>query len=258
LDTDARGPMKKKGDGDDDAFMMSYTALMILLLTFMIVMVTMSTFKEPRFRKAIGSVRGALSFLPHAGADNMAMTGHAGILPEETLAKALREESLADKEYRKAVQNAKDTAGLPEYEDLEVIETNDGLSIRIWDALIFPSGDDVIHPEVLPVLDVVAKIAEIRPGRVSVVGHTCDLPISTPRFPSNWELSIARAVSVVKYLSTKGVPADSLFAYGVADTRPLVPNTSREFRQRNRRVEIYISNALKRRDRPTSRVEKQH
>jgi chemotaxis protein MotB len=249
LATDGPARKKNKGGDDDDAFMMSYTALMILLLTFMIVMVTMSTFKEPRFRSAIGSVRGALSFLPHAGAENLAMTGHSGILPEETLAKALREESVADKEYRKAVQDAKDAAGMPEFEELEVIETRDGLHVRIWDALMFPTGDAVIHPEIYPVLDVIAKIAEIRPGKVSVVGHTCDLPIATKEFPSNWELSIARAVSVVKYLNTAGVPADSLFAYGVADTRPLLPNTSREFRQKNRRVEIYISNALKRKDR---------
>jgi len=241
--------IKKKADEDDDsAFMMSYTALMILLLTFMIVMVTMSTFKEPRFRSAIGSVRGALSFLPYSGGENMAMTGHAGVLPEESLAKGLREESVQDKEYRETVQEVKSVAGMPEFTDLEVLETDQGLAIRIWDALMFPTGNADIHEEVLPVLDIVAKIAEIRPGKVSVVGHTCDLPIATAQYPSNWDLSIARAVSVVHYLNTKGVPADSLFAYGVADSRPLLANTSRENRERNRRVEIFISNVLKRRE----------
>jgi chemotaxis protein MotB len=237
-----------KKEGEDDVFMMSYTALMILLLTFMIVMVTLSTFKEPRFRRAIGSVRGALSFLPHSGGDELAMTGHSGVLPEEALAKGLREESLKDKEYRETVQSFKGIAKKPTFTDLEVLETNDGLAIRIWDALMFPTGDADIYPEVLPVLDLVARIAEIRPGKVSVVGHTCDLPIATAQYPSNWELSIARAISVVRYLNTRGVPADSLFAYGVADTRPLVPNTSRDNRQKNRRVEIYISNVLKRRE----------
>ena len=159
--TDAEGRPKKKAGGDGDAFMMSYTALMILLLTFMIVMVTMSTFKEPRFRSAIGSVRGALSFLPHSGGENLAMTGHSGVLPEETLAKGLREESMQDKEYREAVQEVKGVSQMPEFTDLEVIETNEGLAIRIWDALMFPTGNADIHPEVLPVLDIVAKIAEI-------------------------------------------------------------------------------------------------
>jgi chemotaxis protein MotB len=250
MGTDAAGPVRKKrADDDNSAFMMSYTALMILLLTFMIVMVTMSTFKEPRFRSAIGSVRGALSFLPYSGGDNMAMTGHSGVLPEESLAKGLREESIGEKEYREAVQEVKSVAGMPEFTDLEVLETDDGLAIRIWDALMFPTGNADIHREVLPVLDIVARIAEIRPGKVSVVGHTCDLPISTAEYPSNWELSISRAVSVVHYLNEKGVPADSLFAYGVADTRPLIPNTSRENRERNRRVEIFISNVLKKRER---------
>lgn len=246
--TDVKRRRGKQDDGDDDAFMMSYTALMILLLTFMIVMVTMSTFKEPRFRSAIGSVRGALSFLPHAGGEDLALTGHSGVLPEEALAKGLREESVQDKEYREAVQQVKGFVDMPEFTDLEVLETDDGLAIRIWDALMFPTGGAEVHPEILPVLDIVAKIAEIRPGKVSVVGHTCDLPIATAEYPSNWELSIDRALSVMHYLNDRGVPADSVFAYGVADSRPLVPNISRENRERNRRVEIYISNVLKKRE----------
>jgi chemotaxis protein MotB len=248
LTSETGGPVRKPDDEDDSAFMTSFTALMILLLTFMIVMVTMSTFREPRFRKAIGSVKGALSVLPHAGSNNMAMSGHSGVLPEEVLAQGLREESTEDREYREAVQGIKDTASLPDFSGMEVVESDEGLAIRIWDALMFASGHADLKSEILPVLDVVAKIAELRPGKISVVGHTCDLPISTVRFPSNWELSITRAVNVVHYLNSKGVPADSLYAYGLADTKPLVPNTSRENREKNRRVEIYISNALKKRE----------
>ena len=71
-----------------------------------------------------------------------------------------------------------------------------------------------------------------------VEGHTDDVPISTSRFPSNWELSAARAGSAVRYLSRGGVPASRLRAIGFADTRPLVPNTNTENRGKNRRIEF--------------------
>jgi chemotaxis protein MotB len=74
-----------------------------------------------------------------------------------------------------------------------------------------------------------------------VEGHTDNIPISTAKFPSNWELSTARAMSVVKYLyKVEGISASKLAAVGHGEYRPLVPNTTRENRSRNRRVEIFI------------------
>jgi len=80
------------------------------------------------------------------------------------------------------------------------------------------------------------------PGQaVQVQGHTDDLPISTARFPSNWELSSARATSVLRYLEqTSGLPARKLVAQGYGEFRPLVPNSSMGNRAQNRRVELYV------------------
>ena len=241
------GVRAKKQDEADDTFMVSFASLMILLLTFMILMVTLAQFKEPRFRKAIGSVKGAFSFLPHSGGDNLLEDGSSGFLPEERLARATmeegEEETEVDSEYDEIVREIMRKADLPDLDGLVIEETSRGLTVSISDALMFERGGDGIRPEVIPVLDLVAEAVNSRPGKVSVVGNTCDLPIDTYKVPSNWELSILRAISVVRRLEAAGVPPESLFAYGLADQCPVARNDSEEGRSRNRRVEIYIAHA---------------
>ena len=232
-------PGRRKGGEEEDSFMVTYVSLMILLLTFMILMVTLASFKEPRFRKAIGSVKGALSFLPHKGGESMALKGHAGLLPQEMLARGTSEEQ-EEKTYEENVKKIKAQAEKPEFAGVEVLDIESGIALRIADPLMFDKGKADLKPGILPILDLVAEIVRSKPGKISVVGNTCDLPISTPEFPSNWELSMARALSIVHYLESKGVPPEQLYAYGLADQKPIVPNDSEENRKKNRRVEIYV------------------
>ena len=97
-------------------------------------------------------------------------------------------------------------------------------------------------------LDEVSKVIETTSHKthlIEVEGHTDDVPINTPRFPSNWELSSSRASNVVKYLIIKGIDKSRLKAAGFADSRPkqdLQPNQGfdNEMRAANRRVVIYI------------------
>jgi chemotaxis protein MotB len=220
--------------------MVSYSALMILLLTFMILMVTLSTFKEPRFRSAMGSVRGAFTFFPQSGGSRPLATGGAGFLPQRMLAQSAYEED-KDKPYRETIKEMKKRANLPGLAGFEIEEVEKGLAIRVSDALMFERGNAKLKYDILPLLDLVAKAVRLKPGRVSVVGNTCDLPISTHAFPSNWELSIVRAVNVLHYLEANAVPPESLFAYGRADQCPIVPNDTEEDRSRNRRVEIFVT-----------------
>lgn len=229
----------KKGGGDEDSFMVTYVSLMILLLTFMILMVTLAQIKEPRFRKAMGSVKGAFSFMPFAGGKDQLHNGSVGFLPQEVPMKG--DEAKEKSEYEKAVEAIKKQSGSGNYEGLELEETSKGLKMRISDVLLFEKGKSNLKPEALPVLALATNAIKARPGRVLVVGHTCDLPISTREFPSNWELSISRAVNVVHYLESHGVPPESLYALGVADEVPLVPNDSEANRRKNRRVEIFLS-----------------
>jgi chemotaxis protein MotB len=237
-------PASRKKDEDDDGFMVSFAALMILLLTFMILLVTLASFREPKFRRAIGSVRGALSFLPHAVGKGPQQAGGAGVLPEEILAEAVYVETEHERAYRVAIQKLRRRSGMPELAGLEIDEKETGLAIRVADALIFDRGRAELKYDILPVLDLIAEAVRAKPGRISIVGNTCDLPISTHEFPSNWELSVVRAVNVLHYFESRSVPPESLFAYGLADQCPIVPNDSEANRCRNRRVEILVSHTV--------------
>jgi chemotaxis protein MotB len=113
--------------------------------------------------------------------------------------------------------------------------------IRFPSHVVYPSGSDTILPATLDLLDRVSKALSQTNGQLVVSGHTDNIPISTERYRSNWDLSSARAASVVHFLLRQNlIDPSRISATGFADSRPLVPNDSAENRARNRRVEISI------------------
>ena len=116
--------------------------------------------------------------------------------------------------------------------------------------VLFPSGQAAMSPEGLATLDPLAtaiveleaKIPKEVNWALQVDGHTDSRPIASPLFPSNWELSTARAVSVVKYLISRGVPAKRLVAAGYGEFQPLEDGNSEEILRRNRRIELKLTN----------------
>jgi chemotaxis protein MotB len=124
---------------------------------------------------------------------------------------------------------------------LEFEEKEEGLCIIMRDDLLFNIGRAEINPESVSVLKQIGNSFKNFEGGVMVEGHTDNLPIDTERFPSNWELSTARAVSVVRYLTEEvGVDPMVLSAVGYGDTKPRVPNDTPENRRKNRRVKIIL------------------
>ncbi len=117
-----------------------------------------------------------------------------------------------------------------------------GIRLILQEKLLFESGSADIKPEMRPVLDKLYEIIKDLPNSVEVEGHTDSIPISTERFPSNWELSTARASTIVRYFIAKGINPERLKASGYADTKPMASNTTPEGRAQNRRVEIVILN----------------
>jgi chemotaxis protein MotB len=117
-----------------------------------------------------------------------------------------------------------------------------GLVVSILsDEVLFAPGSAELRPEGMIVVDTVADALASLPNRIAVEGHTDDVPISTGRFPSNWELSTARAGAVLRYLVDRhGIPQSRLEAGGYADQRPLESNATPEGRARNRRVDIAV------------------
>jgi chemotaxis protein MotB len=118
-----------------------------------------------------------------------------------------------------------------------------GLIITLGEKGVFDSGSDQIKPEGKALLDELATSLVSVGNYIRVEGHTDNVPISNPRFPSNWELSTARATVVVCYLiQTYSLKAEMLSAAGYSEYRPVASNDTEEGKARNRRVDIIILN----------------
>jgi chemotaxis protein MotB len=117
-----------------------------------------------------------------------------------------------------------------------------GLVIRVLtDRLLFPSGSATLIPQAQPLLGEIAALVNVdRTHPVAVEGNTDDVPIHGGAFPSNWELSTARASMVVRFLISRGVYPQRLSASGYADLRPIASNATATGRASNRRVEIVL------------------
>ncbi len=132
-------------------------------------------------------------------------------------------------------------------EEINIISNQHELLIALKDTVPFASGKAELRQDFLPLLQKVAAIARSQPDiMLEILGHTDDVPISTPEFPSNWELSSARASRVARYLMKNGVDPTRFSIQGYGYFRPLLPNTSTENRGANRRAEIRLYKPSKR------------
>jgi chemotaxis protein MotB len=126
--------------------------------------------------------------------------------------------------------------GLPPEVDISATERK--VTIVVRERILFASGSATLQPAAIDLLRTLAPSLVSLPGSITVEGHSDDLAISTIRFPSNWELSAARAAAVVRALAGMGIPSVRLGALGLADSRPVTGDPAR--RAENRRVEIVI------------------
>lgn len=125
-------------------------------------------------------------------------------------------------------------------DDIDVLVEAGSISFRISDEILFPSGEADLTDRGLEVLGRLIPVLQASDHRITVEGHTDDVPIATERFPSNWELATGRATRVVRFLQGQGIAATRLQATGLADTRPIADNATEEGRAQNRRVELVL------------------
>ncbi len=128
-------------------------------------------------------------------------------------------------------------------DDIEVIREAGRIRFRISSEILFPSGGAGLQDSGYLALDPLIPVLMANDLHITVAGHTDDVPISNSIYPSNWELSSARAGSVIRYLVETGIRAQRLTAVGYAATRPLQSNTSASGRAANRRVEISLGSS---------------
>lgn len=139
-------------------------------------------------------------------------------------------ESLVDQLEEEILSNA-----------LSVSYDADKVVVRFSEATTFPSGSDELKDEMFPILEKIENVLSSCQGDITVSGYTDDLPVNSSRYRSNWDLSAARAVSVVHQLIFNNkLDVNRVIAAGRAETNPLAPNDSPENRAKNRRVEISV------------------
>ena len=225
---------KKKAECEEGVpgWMVSYGDMMSLLLTFFVLIVSFSSMQESKFQSAMASIQKALGALPKNSGVNAKMT-------------MFNDQQQRDMdEMINEVQEMKEKIkGLNLEDQVKVTLTEKGAHIVISDPMLFDLGSEKLRSGVVPALDVVADLISGNDStEIIVEGHTDNWPINSSKFPSNWELSAARALSVVKYFAfKKNFDPGRFAAVGYGEYRPLKPNTSVENRAANRRVEIYVN-----------------
>ncbi len=222
---------KKKKPPEEGApeWMTTYGDMMTLLMTFFVLLFSFSSIQESKFKNAIGSLKGALGVLLMNPKVMSQVKSDPRFLPQKD-----RQLSHAIKAVRKLSEEGNFKG------QIRLIKTEKGYLISISNPVMFEVGQAEIKSELYPVLEKIAEVIKAKPMEVRVIGHTCNLPIHTSQFPSNWELSATRAINVVKYFEFKGIPGVKFSAEGRSKYSPIVPNDSEEKRRLNRRVEIYL------------------
>jgi chemotaxis protein MotB len=256
-----------------EAWAIPYGDLITLLLAFFVVMYSMSSVNEGKYRilsdSLVAAFRGAPSTTapinvgepakgkggdahlsgvsptalmklkdprPLPEADDPGRSGRGDGGPGAGPARHDSREALfymAD-EVRKALQS------LIDRKMVKVRQSALTLEVEIRTDILFPSGVATVDPQAVPVIQKVADILKPFPNAIRVEGHTDNRPISTALFPSNWELSAARAANVVQLFTRSGIDSQRMEVLGLGENRPVADNATIEGRNANRRVVIVV------------------
>lgn len=233
-----------------ERWLVSYADFITLLFAFFVVMYAISSVNESKYRvlsESLGSAFGkqgpALPGPPVAPDVNPAMLPtHIKPVIDKKGSLALRREREDLTGLARGIQKA--LAPLVAQGQVRVTQTPRGISVEINASVLFAPGDASLSHESIQALKAVASVLKEDTHAIRVEGHTDNVPISTPFFPSNWELSAVRASSVVRLFVENGIAEDRLVAVGYGATRPVASNDTPEGRLRNRRVQLMILSSL--------------
>lgn len=234
-----------------ERWLVSYADFITLLFAFFVVMYAISSVNEGKYKVLSNSLVNAFKNVTgEVGGQPIAILQGAPLLPPKPVAKPdrLPEQQKPDTlraEQRQKMRNVADEImqalqPLVAQGKVRLLETSRGVTIEINDSILFALGQANLQPQSASALQAVASVLAGSDFPITIEGHTDNVPISTPQFPSNWELSALRATTVLRLFNDAGVDAARLTAIGYGDTRPVETNTTTEGRARNRRVSILI------------------
>lgn len=258
MDDDA--PKKDGGNAGAPAWVMTFADLMSLLMCFFVLLLSFSEMDVQKYKQIAGSMKVAFGVQREVRAHqipkgtSVVKKEFSPAKPQPTVLNEVRQHTvdlsrrkldLAENAVKTSQATARSLAASLKDEiksgKVEVETEGSKIIVRILEKGSFVSGSAELDDEFKPVLDKIRdSLAKVQ-GKIKISGHTDDLPIFTNRFRSNWELSAARATSVLHALTEDSeFPTSRFELIGSADTKPRVPNDSEENRAKNRRVDIVI------------------
>jgi len=240
-----------------ERWLVSYADFITLMFAFFVVMFASSQTDKGKAAQVSESIRKALEenqiataiagilggTVDDKGKGNAMLKGPGGAKPEavypearqQILAELLPSLEFLSKELKEEIASGK----------LQIKLQSRGLVVSLMEAAFFPSGEDAIDPRTYPTLDKIASAIHALPNPVRLEGHTDSVPIHNARFASNWELSAARAVAMLRLLNQRfQIPFERMAIAGYAEIIPAETNETAEGRARNRRVDLVILNKI--------------
>jgi chemotaxis protein MotB len=228
---------KKKAAGKDNAerWLLTYADLITLLMVFFVLLFAMSTTDAKKFQELAGSLRRAFNVNVLQGAQPVSLsnTSSGG-------SAVIQLENQDFQRIQQLIQQAEQQAQINP-QDVSAQITSEGIAVTVSGALLFYNGTNQIKPEGVALLQHIGAYIATLPNPVRVEGHTDDIPEQSAAYPTNWELSAARAVAVVRFfVEVMQVAPQRLSAVGFGQYQPIVPNDTRAHREQNRRAVIVI------------------
>lgn len=229
------------GGGNEAAWMATFADMMSLLLTFFILLLSFSTMDIIKFKQALSSIKEAFGVQYLHDGDHEAVADDIVQIfdTEKTPELAVLEDQALLKELREAIAGEQNDGRL----EVESVPGR-GVVLRVNGEVLYRQGEAELRTEAAPILKRIAELATAAPHQVMIEGHTDDVPIRTAQFPSNWELSTARAITAMRFLVGAGVAGARVGVAGYADLRPLEANDSDTHRAANRRVEFVFMRSM--------------
>ncbi|MCP3741125.1 flagellar motor protein MotS [Rossellomorea sp. BNER] len=209
-------------------WMVTFSDLITLVLVFFILLFSMSQIDVNKFKAIAGSLN-----------NDEILEYNSSIVPSDTPKEKDEQEESLDT-LLSEIKSYLHESGLGDV--IVATRTERGVVLVLEEQVLFQSGDATIRKDAYPFLNKIGQLITNIPHFVKVEGHTDNNPIQTYQYPSNWELSTARASSVIRYLiSHHDLDPARFAAVGYGETRPIVPNDTASNLQKNRRVEVIIA-----------------
>jgi chemotaxis protein MotB len=242
IEDDEPEEIEDEGGGIPE-WMMTYGDLVTLLFAFFVLLFSMSSVQQESFKELVKSMESALGVqqVPEAGTrEGLQMPK----LPKQ-VEKSPKEEAsqtvgaMVQKEINDITSNVRELVMFNQLGGKVKVEGNaNGAVITISDIILFPPGEATMTKSGLDIMKKITKILAQFSYHIKIAGYTDNVPIHTPMFPSNWELSANRACEVVRMLVDQGIDPKLLAAVGYGEYHPIASNDTEEGRAQNRRVEI--------------------